>query len=305
MASCQSGTPYCNNNEPTCTLGYNLLCSSGGIPTCNEVPGLVLCNNENKFSFATCVQPQSNPPVVEEQQVNNIDVVSTPRLPATIQLPLITDEFIGKVGIAYVGSIPSFEIIPPDGFIDTEIVSLSLTGSNGTIFNNIPFDFMDIPSTPGKFILTLSIPDDVSVGDATVTFNSSDGSSLNGIIKIINYNDELFQDPPFITRLFAKTIGQKVTITVRGNSLLARNIVSRINKSRVNSELVANTEFTIYPSGLANDIKVKAKTNGSIEISFQLAEPIASTVGELVVATPRGIASSPFVIQSRPNNLRK
>ncbi len=255
------------------------------------------------FSFPTCEQPSSTNENINpvNNLATNIKIVSTPRLPKIIQLPLVTDEFIGKIGIAYIGSLPSFEIILPSQSRGTEIVSLNLTDKNGNVFDNIPFDIMSIPSSSGKYILTLAIPEKCSPGLASIALNLSNESILNGLIEIINYNDKFILDPPLIKRIETSSVGRKFTLILRGNSLYTRELLAR--KSNINAFLknggVTNTEVTIYPSGILDEIEgiVVRKRNDLIQIKFTLNKSIEERVNaELILATPRGIVSAPFII---------
>ena len=292
--SCQNAIPLCNsNNIPTCPTGFRYTCSSSGIPTCTEVPGvpLALCNNNGVLSFGTCTQAQSFNPDI------NVSIITNPNFPGSIELPLVKDEFLGKVGFAFKNpsqsTNPSFEINTSLPLIDTEILSLELVGSDGTRFNNVLFSILATPD-PTVSVLTLVLPPSLQEGEAVFILNKTNGEVLSGIIEVIVTDNN--SPSPAIRHVFARTVRNKVTLTVKGSNFSRSRVALRENK---NQKLQLNpngsTEITIFPKSLNIEPEILQSGKNLLKLRFDLPENVTGqTLGVLIISSPGGIVSTPF-----------
>lgn len=321
--SCQTGVPFCNQGTVTCTLGYIFSCN-GGKPTCDSVQGLPLCENGNTFTQVICKKPSRS------GLSSGIDVLSSPEFPDIANLPLVKDE-LGNIGFSYSGSDPTFEIttngIFTRGFekisktklsrlLGTDIASIDLIDSKGTLFTNVPFTANSVENNPDRLILTLHIPDEVEEGLTTFILKLKDGQALNGGIQIIeskkiniitieNPNKKPINDQPLINKIRIEKHGKKVTIKLTGSNFVNRQVFYDENGVEIFNSHPGipdpYTTVTIYPSDL--DIKVKRKIVTSrskfMKIKLELPSDINTpTKGVLVLTTPTGITSQSFVINS-------
>ena len=146
------------------------------------------------------------------------------------------DENVGRIGFAFPGSNPSYELetstTPKSEAIN--ITSINIKDSSGMTFSNIQFTTTDIPSLSDKFILSIDIPKDISTGTATVTLTLASGKQLNAILEII---DPLLvsvktirnQKKRDIRRLQIDKVsihkqGTMISITLEGNNFVNRQI---------------------------------------------------------------------------------
>ncbi len=299
-----------------CPGPYVFVCSSSGSPTC-ELLGLPLCKLEDQFSDGTCLLGRGG---LEIDEAEFLEIVSTPKLPKIIELPLVTDEFVGKIGFAYIGSNPSFEV--KLSFIPEEInvVSVDLEDSDGNRFENIPFKVTNVPSSNDRFIFTITIPDEMLPGESNVTLHFADGKELTGIIQIIDpYDVEIvtIRNPirkdigkPVINRIIVIKRGRRMMLRVRGFNFASRKILyaqdDEINFSRNKQAPDPHTSVTIYPSDLHSNIKkrIVRKRSKFMRIHFILPERITEvTDSVLVIATPEGITSASFLIKPKKHRL--
>ena len=157
--------------------------------------------------------------------------------PDVINLPLIPDEFVGKIGFAYPGSNPSYEIKVLTNEQNIEVGSVSFIDSSGMIFENIPFEITKIDGFENQFILGLEIPEGASKGSANFTLNFISGEQLTGIIEIIDSfkNVEIITiknpikrtelDKPVIEELISKASSStKLTLFLKGKNFVSRQI---------------------------------------------------------------------------------
>ena len=308
--SCTLIQPFCSFNIPRCPTEYEFVCSSGGIPTC-ELLNLPACKFGNDFFAGICQLKE----FLITDQADFLEVISTPKLPNVIQLPLVRDEFIGKIGISYPGANPSFEIKTTLPLIDLNITSISLEDSDDVLYENIPFKITEIPQSTNSFILTLSLPDDISLGESRFTLNLGNGKTLTGIIEIIDSLDveivtimnhvRKLVAKPEIKRIYVKKVGRKITLGIRGKNFVNRKILFTRDEPDnlekfVNPQIPdPHTAVTIYPSTIDSMIKARIvrKRSKYMKIRFVLPQNVSErTDAVLVVATPEGIVSVNFPI---------
>jgi len=106
------------------------------------------CKVENNFFEGTCLSSDR----LGIDELKFLQIVSTPKLPDIIELPLVQDEFIGKIGYAFPGSNPSFEVQLSFTPLEFNALSVDLVDSSGMTFSNIPFKITDINDTFDRFI---------------------------------------------------------------------------------------------------------------------------------------------------------
>lgn len=256
----------------------------------------------------------------------NINIIFTLNFPPIIQLPLLSDEFLGSTGFAYPGSNPSYEIKTSLDITDLEITSAEIIDSSGTIFENVDFKLTRVQNIGNQFIISFDIPEELSIGKATFNLNLSNGEILTGEVEIINAYENVKTktiknpkkrthiDKPVIDELISRTFDKKLSITLLGSSFVSRQIYYSNQDSSgelpVFSELFfANPEIpnphtavTIFPSTLnATVIKRIVRKNGKLmKIIVKFPEDITEeTNAVIVITTPVGIVSKSFVIKPR------
>lgn len=304
LAACsdQTYTPKClpgfhsiNSFECCKTNGIALLCKPELTVTCPDTSVISL---QNQFQTIT------------------IDVVSNPKLPDIIELPIVTDAFLNRSGFAYTGSNPSFEIKLPSGDPDITIASVDLKDSSGFIYKGIHFTVTPISGQPERYILNLSIPDSIKEGEAKFALNLNDGTSLNGVIYIFPPLEiSVFKGKsiktrkvakPLITRISSSKIKNRVTLNVKGDNFVGRSFLYKdkdnIDNLVQNPKGTSSTKVTIFPSSLGADIKKVSVFNHGTEmkvvIDFPFSVVAQKTDAELIASTPSGIASRLFTLKS-------
>ena len=313
---CKLSIPSCVLNIPKCSFDNDFICSPGSIPSC-EFLGLPLCKTRNTFTTGSCIDPRA----LLVDTLSFLDITSTPKLPPIIQLPLTTDESVGKVGIAYPGSNPSFEIKTPFKISQEEILSADIKDSRGIVLNGINFKLATIPNVSGRSVLTLTLPDDISKGESIFTLNLQANRVLKGRLQIVDFKElqiitiknknrkQILK--PVIRRIFVSKENKKIRLNVKGNHFVSRQIIINENgteKTLVNAEIPSpNTSVTIYPTDLKiRPTRTAVKARGrTISINFLLPDNVRiGTKATLVLATPRGIVSASFVIRPTTSNKR-
>ena len=303
-----SPPPFCDSTGPKCPVGFTFVCPTDSQPTC--LLNIPLCKTPtNDFVTGFC-----NKDLVSTGA--SLNIVSTPGLPEIIDLPLIPDEFIGKIGIAYPGSNPSFEI--ETSIQDLMVNSIDIEDGSSMSFANIPFLITPIKDESNKYILTLTLPDGLSKGEASITLNLTADSPelfLEGIIEIVDFTDveivtiknparKLIQSPPVIKRMFVKQSGNKVVVRLRGKNFVSRQLfydpegVDTYFKHNPNPDPI--TVSTVYPSNLESKLveRVVRKRGDLMRIEFKISKRPNRTVNAvLIIATPRGIVTVPFKIR--------
>lgn len=260
---------------------------------------------------ATSTSSSSSSGLVISQNNSNIDVVLYPMLPEAISLPLIPDEFIGKIGVALIGSNPAFEIKLPDNNLFSGIVSVDLEDSNGAVFSNVLFNVTKIPDSTDKLILSLKIPDDVSKGTLKLNVNLADGTRLTGLIEIIaplnlrnviNGKGKTIGKPQIIKTSVVKN-GRNITLNITGNNFAGNKvfILNGNEKTLFQTDNSSpNTSVTIFPSNLNVSMNLLSVSgnNKILTVKFNLSENIEKSVKSVIsISTPRGIVSSQFILK--------
>ncbi len=317
-------------NAGTYCLNDMAYCSSGSLATCSDLSytpkclpgfpsGIIECCKSNGVSLncrpdlsLTC--PVTNSSSQNKFQTINIDVVSNPKLPDIIEVPLATDAFVNRSGFAYVGSNPSFEIKLPTGNPNTTISTIDLKDSSGFIFNDVTFTVTPISGQPEKFILSLSIPDSIKTGEARFALNLSDGSFLSGVIYFFNPLEiSVFKgkgiktkqiSKPVVTRFSVNKTKNKITLDIRGNNFVGRAFLFKDSNNEdnfiENPPGMPNSTITIFPSSLKVEVKKVLILNNRTELKvifnlpFDLDKKIDAVI---VISTPSGIASRLFTLK--------
>lgn len=315
--------PFCSSTTtpvPLCTHGANFVCSSSGIPTC-ELLGLPSCKNNNVYTPGTC----SRRGILNLDSLG-VEITFALSFPDVIQLPLNNDEFVGKIGFAFPGSNPSYEIKTLTTNSNIEVSSVDLTDNAGMIFENISFEIIKLDGLENEFILTVIIPEEISEGKAAFTLNLTSGEQLTGEIQIINSLNDLeiitiknpnkrtSIDKPEIDKLISKASGKKMSLILKGKNFVSRQIFYTSEDSggglSGNEELFVinpdtpdpHTAITIFPSSLnAKVTKRIVKKNGKLmKVFIKFSKKITKrTEAVIVVVTPEGITSKSFVISPR------
>ena len=318
-AYCQDDMVYCSGGllatcsdqtyTPKCLPGFN----SSKIIECCKTNGIaLLCRPELSV---TCPNINITPPQNQFQTVT-IDVVSNPKLPDIVELPLATDAFVNRAGFAYTGSNPSFEIKFPTSDSNITIASVDLKDSSGFIYKKIPFTIIPISGQPEKYILNLSIPDSIKEGETRFALNLSDGTSFNGVVYIFTPLEiSVFKgksikkrrvSKPIITRISISKIKNRVILNIKGDNFVGRSFLYKdkddVDNFIQNPKGTSNTKATIFPSSLKADVKKVSVFNSGTEmkviIDFPFSVVARKTNAELIVSTPAGTASKQFALKS-------
>ena len=313
---CEDGVAFCKGSNIPVTCGDPLLfpkcLPSGGttdhVECCESRGDSIYCRPEVPLICPTDAS-------LEKFQTVNIDVVSNPELPDIIDPPLITDEFLGRAGIAYVGAVASFEIKLPEGDPDLTVVSIDIKDSTEFIFNNVPFIVTAIEGQPEKLILELRLPDSIAPGEARFALNLSDRSFLVGVVEIVRAldiatfkssgADVKFISKPRISRVSVKKNKKKDTIslTVKGKNFVGSTFLIQEGE---NFNLIENTVasqstvVTLFPSSLnARLTKVSVSKGGKrLKVKYDLPGDVEDKIkASLVVSTPAGTTSKLFNIK--------
>ena len=298
---------------------YSLICLNTTFNCCKVVnsslscdPSLLVCKPVNNLSSSSSGLVSGSSSSSTSSGSLRVDIISTPKLPSVVPLPLLPDEDIGKIGIAYFGSNPSFEIKIPENKSNLKIVSVDLKDKQGILFTSIPFTVTKISGSPDRLILGLTLPDNLSLGESVFMLNLESGENLIGIIQIIEFLD--IQVPvdfitiknvskPIITRIRTKLRKEKVIIALRGKSFVGRGVFLQQDDERrfvYNPPHQPHTTITIYPSNLNLDLAKRAtsKRGKRMRIKLKTSEKIKGRINAvLIIATPRGIVSEHFQIK--------
>ncbi len=257
--------------------------------------------NTSSSSSSGLIIPQNN---------LKIDVVSYPGFPEAILLPLIPGEFVGKIGVALIGSNPAFEI-KSDSKLSSGIASIDLEDKNGAVFSNVLFNVTKIPNSLDKLILSLKIPDNVSNGILKFNLNLADGTRLIGLIEIIDSLDlikttsgkEKTIGKPQITKTSVVKRGRNVTLNITGNNFVGSKVFILNGNEKTlfqTSDGNPNTEATIFPSNLNISVNLLSVSDDgkSLTVKFNLSEDIEKSVRSIIsISTPRGIVSTQFILK--------
>lgn len=316
VSSSSSGVvkSFCFNEEVVCDSGF---------PTCLEKSFSLTCVNnipdccKKKFDhlecrpeLLTCV-PKSDSLTIDRFNTVDLDVVTTPKLPEIVQLPLVVDAFRGRVGFTFNGSNPSFEIKLPVDDPNLKIVSVDLRDSNSMAFENVPFVTNNIKGTFKNLILSLNIPESVSKGELRFALNLNNSNSVTGIIQVINPFEvqEFFGEKikevlkPEINRIFLLRDNGTLTLILKGKNFVGKkiffkdgDITSFLEKSK-NDPI---TQVSVLPSNLNLEIQERKVFNKGIIMRVKLKLPQIipkNTNVVIVISTPIGITSKSFVIK--------
>ena len=316
---------YCQDSMVYCSGGLPAVCSDQTLsPNC--LPGypssIIECCKSNGVSLycrpdisVTCPAADVTPPQNQFQTVT-IDVVSNPKLPDIVEIPLAVDAFVNRSGFTYTGSNPSFEIKLPEDNPKTTINSVDLKDISGFIYKDIPFTAVPISGQPEKYILNLSIPDSIKEGETRFALNLSNGKSFNGVIYVFTPLEiSVFKgksiktrqiSKPLITRISISKIKTRVILNVKGDNFVGNSFLYKdkdnLDNFVQNPKNSPNTKITIFPSSLKADIKKVSVFNSGTEMKITIDFPFSivaqKTDAQLVVSTPAGIASHLFTLKS-------
>lgn len=211
-------------------------------------------------------------------------------------MPLIPDKLLGKIGIAYPGSNPSFEIKFPQNNLPSNIASIDLEDKDGIIFPNILFNVTKIFNSTDKLILSLTIPDNVSSGILKVRINFADSRRLTGLVAVVDFLNLIkglngkgkTVGKPQITQITTLKKRRDIVLNVLGNNF--------VGSENVNS----NTTITLFPADLNVSIKLQSvsKNGKNLVLKLNLLDGFEKSARSVIsISTPRGIVSVPLVIK--------
>ena len=323
--TCEPITPSCTNGVPTCPDGFTFSCLAGGTPSCDLLGfGLPFCALGNQLLPGSCE------PTLTPDNLLSIDVAKSPEFPSVIDIPLTPDELIGKIGVAFPDSNPSYELdlktVSKEEFAN--IKSIDLVDKNGTVFTPIMFLATDVPGIANKYILGIKIPKNIAIGEAKLNINLNSNRILTATLEIIeslNVRVKTIKDPNKrnIGKVSVKNVhlvkkGNEVLISLFGKNFANRQIffikdgenIKQINPISKDVRGNPNTSVTIFPSFL-NAIfntkrgRVVTQSNTLMRIKFSLDQELTSdTEVVIVVVTPEGIASVKLKLQPGNQNIR-
>lgn len=239
----------------------------------------------------------------------DIDVLVNPDFPDFISLPPIGDTIGKRVGSAFVGSNPSFEVRLNTKKNNITVKSADIIDSKGKAFFEIPFKVIPVPDSEDEIVLSLNIPNTISSGLAKFVLNTNNGAALQGEIEILDFfntsttkDNKLFGEPS-ISRVSIKKISDSFFLTIQGKNFAPKNIIYSTKDSpneKLESDSRSNTSVIILPSTLNIEIDetTVSKGNDSIKVKFKLADLKDDTDAVVIVTTPRGIASKPLILKS-------
>lgn len=317
---------YCLNDMVYCSSGFPAGCLDiSYTPTCLQgSPSTAIeCCKNNGISLYCRTDLLLDCPLVSDSldlkfKTINISVVSNPKLPDVIELPLVSDAFVSRAGFAYVGSNPSFEIKLPTGDSKTTVATVDLKDSSDFIFNAIPFSVTPISGQPEKYILSLSIPDSVKEGESRFALNLSDGTFLSGVIYIFAPLDiSVFKGKsiktkqiakPLVTRLSINKSKNNIILNIRGINFLGRSFLYKDSSVSDGDEGtlikspkgISNSTVTIFPSSLKAEIKKITVSSNRKQMKVNFKLPLGldkKTNSIIVISTPTGIASRLFTLK--------
>lgn len=273
---------------------------------CKKIDNALIC----KSTLLTC----PNTGVINGV---NVGVASGPKLPSIDTFSLSTDETLNGSYKVFPGSTPTLELDLPRK-LDREVLSVQIRSSDGIIHNNIQYTIKQVETVDEKILLTLTIPEDVSIGGAKVSIKLSDGQDLIFWLEILNpifYKESNIKNPskpipdPGLPKVTSATIkgGRKyLRLYLKGNNLPANKVFYLSNNEVIKEENDKFDPFTssiVLPRSLGiNVVKTKmSKTSTNIEIPLQLTKQIPGGKQDviIVVSTPRGIVSIPKTILTR------
>jgi len=237
----------------------------------------------------------------------DFDITVNPLFPNIVELPSIGDIISKRPGYAFIGSNPAYEIKLNIKSNNIDIKTVDLTDAGGKTFKSIPFSASKVKDTNDKFLLSISIPDSISVGPSRFTLNLSDGSSLNSEIEIINFlkikvkKTKQSLGKPSINRLSVKKSKDTFIVSARGKNFSPKNIIYFNNSVQNESSDPENTRITILPSTLNTEIlEVNFEDIEALNIKFTFPEALKEATDiVIIVTTPRGITSKELTIDKK------
>ena len=312
---------FCKNDKVLCSDGSSPFCTNSNFdPWCiNDFPDCCKLRENSldcNTSYLSCFTGGQGESLGADQfSTISLDVVSNPNLPAIVKLPLTTDELAGRVGVAYRGSNPSFEINLPINIRSLKIRSVDLQDSSSFIYKNIPFTLTKILGNTNKIILGLNLPKGIATGDLRFAINLKGGDSLAGLIQIIKPIDTFTSSKylrsnkvvskPIISRIRVRKNKEAILLYLRGKNFVGRKIFFNENNTTMYLEKPSKnpeTYATVFPSdlGLVLIERAVSEKREAMKLKFKLTKNLnAKIMAVLVIATPRGIVSKRFVLRSK------
>lgn len=306
-----SGSPECLNNSSSSAN------TQSGTNTSSD-------STTNEFSPPSIVEPPIfiSPPF-DTTTINTntssappgkgvptfVEISSASTFPQIVELPLVSEEFTGASVFAYPDSNPSFEVNLPTDQIKSTVLYVHLKDSKDNIFQNIPFSVTNVPSIPGKIILSLKLPEQISTGKLQFTLFLHTGKSIHGFINIIapmniqNPETNLVLDKPEIVNISEIKSDGSISLLIKGKNFVGNRIQVTTDLNDIinlNSLGGPQTTVTIFPSNLnmkAEKLNISRNSN-QMEVKCPIAEtPPEITDAVVVITTPRGIVSKQFKLK--------
>ena len=281
--------------------------SSGGSSSSSSSGG----SSSSSSSGGSSSSSSGAPPRINGSKNQDIstEVLNAPRIfnQAKLSESLNVDSMSA---ICYSDSQPSFEI-QVDGVL-SGIISAELRDSEGKLYKNL---FAKVSSTDREkvYVLTISIPANVSEGRAVFSLKTSDYQVFNGVVyitsplkaKAMNKNGKVSNQiilKPVINRVSISRDGDDVLLLVKGNNFVGQSFLFKENNSTkfvVSEPKASNSLVTIFPSSLglvasetyvsAGGTLLKVKLTGGADVNA------ANAV--LIISTPAGSASKSIHIE--------
>ncbi len=299
----QSNTNSATGTQSDSNTSTNSTTNEFSPPSIVEPPIFITPPFDTTMTGSTTTTPsgKGNPTFIE--------ISSAPTFPQIVELPLVSEEFTGISVFAYPGSNPSFEVNLPSDQIKSTVLYVHLKDSKDNIFQNIPFSVTSIPSTPGKIILSLKLPEQISTGKLQFTLFLHTGKSIHGFINIIdpmniqNPETNLVFDKPEIVNISEIKSDESISLLIKGTNFVGNRLQVTTDLNDIinlNSLGGPQTTITIFPSNLnmkAGKLNVSRNSN-QIEVKYPITgDSIEITDTVIVITTPRGIVSRQFKLK--------
>lgn len=278
-ASCKSGEVTCDNGlQPTCLEpGFIPACINDSPSCCPEGPLSTQCSSTGPSCNASST--------INPHTTLDIEIVAGPELPSIIETPNSENNINNISRFAYPGSNPSFEIKLKTATVNTSIISVDLIDSNNIKFRNAGYSTLKVDGISSNLILVLSLPKDIAIGGTTFNLNLDNGTSLSGLIEVIQSANIENNDASdlIISMLSATRRNKAIDININGKGYIEKN-----------------TSITLLPSNLQASVKKLAVSKNGKHLSGRISfvkNLKENTDLVLVIATPKGIVSKMFTLK--------
>ncbi len=255
-----------------------------------------------RFDIISTVSSSSGSISVGSESNLDLEIIGSPIFPDIVKLPTMADLSIKKTGYAFPASNPTFEILLKTQPNNIEIKRIDIEDSNSTNHTTIPFKMQTVKNSQDSILLTLTIPDEISIGTSKLSIRTVEGSILRGEFEIIDFlsvrsrNNSQDIGEPIISMVGIESSESNLSLMIHGRNFAPKNIFysndgfSNNNKKSFNAE---NTKITLFPSSISfsnSEIEIQ-KGFSLINALLNISNPNQETNIVLVITTPRGIVS--------------